>query len=144
MKKSGLLLGLALGLLSIGGARASATDVQIAIDSPREGAEVHREEVVTGHVSDPKLNVYVLVRPERADLWWVQPPPAPPSQKGNWKTKCYFGKGTVGVGENFEIIAIATEEKHEADEQLPDLPVHVAHSDTVTVHRSPAVKQGHP
>ncbi|HEX3553489.1 MAG TPA: hypothetical protein VIA62_09700 [Thermoanaerobaculia bacterium] len=131
-----IAVGILIGLALLAVAKNSAASVQIEITSPVEGADVGREETVSGSASDSNLSVYVLIRPVRSSTWWVERPPAPTNRNGSWKTDCYFGTPSKGVGEAFEVIAIVTEQKLKEGDQIDELPTYIARSETVTVHRT--------
>jgi hypothetical protein len=84
--------------------------IQIEIIKPKTAtvAEGYRA-LVQGHVSDPHANVRVLVHPLVVAEMWVQDSPVVDSA-GNWQVNAYFGEPGKGIGENFEIIALATNE----------------------------------
>jgi len=118
--------------------KVTNVQVQIQIESPQQNAEVTLTEIVKGKVSDPKMPIYVLVHPMSTNLWWVQNLPAPPNQDGSWQTLCYFGTENEGIGEYFEVVAIATgrtSRRLRAGQTLEELPKDVTRSDIVTVRR---------
>lgn len=110
--------------------------VQVQIDSPQQNAEVLMEHPVKGKVSNPKVRVYVLVHPLKTNQWWVQRLPSPPNQDGSWRTVCFFGTETQGAGEEFEVLAIATNDSLSEGTTLKELPQCGARSDIVTVKRA--------
>lgn len=83
----------------------------VEILSPRTDSQVEITVLVKGKVSDPKLHVYLFVHPLLTNLWWVQPIPSPPNKDGSWASIAYFGEAEKGVGEYFEILAIAAPER---------------------------------
>lgn len=111
---------------------------QIEIRSPASGEEVEVETLVEGWVSDPKAQVYVLVRPLRTKYWWVQRLPAPANRDGSWQTLVNIGTETEGIGEPFEIVALVTKRKLHEGDRLEVLPERTALSDSVRVHRRKA------
>jgi hypothetical protein len=125
-----------LAFLLAAGASA-AQRLQVAIESPAQGADVRLETVVKGRVSDPGAKVYVLVQPLRVGTWWVQRLPAPSNRDGSWQTLCYFGTVDAGVGEEFQIIAIVSRRKLKEGQRLTEIPKDAVHSDVVTVKRTP-------
>lgn len=80
-------------------------DVQINIDSPKEGDFVEQRYMVKGRISDPEFPVYVLVHPIEADQWWVQRIPEV-AGNGVWQSLCFFGTADKGRGEQFEVLAL--------------------------------------
>ena len=62
---------------------------------------------VTGTVSKPSAEVWVVVRPLETRDFWVQPKPTIQAN-GEWETFIYLGSdGTSHVGKLFELRAIA-------------------------------------
>ncbi len=110
--------------------------LKIEITSPAEGATVTMTELVRGTVSDPKLNVYILIHPLVTNLWWVQNIPTV-GPDGRWQSLCYFGTENNGIGEPFEIIAIATtkQELYKPGDTLKTVPSDILRSTIVTVQR---------
>ena len=90
---------------------ASPFLIKMEITDPPDGEKVGMTYIVKGEVSDPTYQVYVLVHPLMTDTWWVQTIPEV-SPDGTWRTRCYFGTETAGIGEPFEIIALAATEKN--------------------------------
>jgi len=84
--------------------------VYIAVTEPKDGAQVegHRY-VIKGTVGDSKAKVSVVVRPLIPLDYWVQEPPTVDAS-GTWQVNAHFGEGNVGIGEKYEIIALATNE----------------------------------
>ncbi|MBW8877322.1 MAG: hypothetical protein JF614_20345 [Acidobacteria bacterium] len=125
-------------LLMMLAARGHAAALRVEITSPAESAVVDVEAMVKGKVSDAKTRVYVLVRPLKTRYWWVQRLPAPPSPDGTWQTLCNFGTPSEGVGEPYEIIAIASKTRLNLIEgkTLEDVPDSGTTSAVVTVKRS--------
>jgi hypothetical protein len=134
-----LLLGMAICLLPLPSATAErGATTQIEIRSPASGAEVEVETLVEGWVSDPKAQVYVLVRALRTKYWWVQRLPAPANRDGTWQTQVNIGTETEGIGEPFEIVALVTKRKLHEGAQMDVLPERTAISDAVRVQRRKA------
>ena len=110
---------------------------QVRIESPQPAAGVGLSEIVRGKVTnlDRKASVYVLVHPLSMNLWWVQRLPSPPNADGSWQTQCYFGTEKEGMGESFELVAIAATSRLKEGQTLGEFPRDVARSDVVTVKR---------
>jgi hypothetical protein len=115
---------------------ATSQNLQVQIEEPTENSKVGLHEIVSGRVSDPDARPYVLVHPMLTDLWWVQRRPSPPNRDGSWRTLCYFGTQTQGVGEFFEIVAIVTDANLKEGQTLEDLPSGAIRSDIVMVERT--------
>lgn len=110
----------------------------IAINQPKNDAEVKLEELVRGKVSNYSIgNVYVLVHPVRTNLCFVQRTPSSINEDGTWQTLCYFGTKNQGVGEYFELIAIVLKEELKEGQTFEKLPPNIiAKSPIITVKRS--------
>ena len=128
-----IALPLLLGCPVSQGSASQAVEIQIL--SPAEDAEVAHKELVKGEISGSDENIYVLIHPLEASLWWVQRPPSPPDSDGTWQTLCYFGTGTEGRGEYFEVVAIVTSNTYQEGKTLAELPDSIARSQIVTVRR---------
>ena len=110
-------------------------DLEIEITSPSDGGTVCREGRVEGTTSVSGQPVYVLVHPIKTDTWWVQNTSAPLME---WRTTAYFGTTSKGVGEDFEILAMAACGRYEAGHRLHagELPKDAVFSNIVTVTRT--------
>jgi hypothetical protein len=108
----------------------------VSIGSPKPDTDVGLKAVVTGTVTNlGTMKVYVLVHPLTTNLWWVQNPPSPPS-RGQWRTLAYFGTSSgQGVGDIFEIVAVATRSTLAAGQTFAAIPPNSAQSDIVAVKR---------
>jgi len=119
-------------------AETSIGDFFLKISEPNNGQEVSVREWVRGKLSDTSYEVYILIHPMATVSWWVQPLPSINSD-GTWEAYCFFGEETVGIGESFEIIAIATKEKGvlRSGQQLPidKIPTDAIRSPIVRVIR---------
>lgn len=136
-KLSLVMLIIFLGVSLVSCAKAEKlTDVKIQIEAPRQNAEVGMSEIVRGKVSNPRVQVYVLVHPMLTKLWWVQRKPSPPNQDGSWQVLCYFGTETEGMGEQFEIAAIVSDKRYEEGQTLNELSSNVVRSDIIVVRRT--------
>lgn len=120
-------------------------DLKLTIIKPKNDAEVCWRTIVKGNISDPKLQVYVAVHPMATDKFWIQPIPTI-SSDGKWRSYCYFGEPNIGIGEPFEIIAIASKNKKLFKEgetlstPLPDNNQILIRSNPVTVTRAKCLK----
>lgn len=118
--------------------------LSIIITEPKDGKEVCWRSMVKGTISDPNLQVFVAIHPMATDRFWIQPIPNMRSD-GRWEAYCYFGEPNVGIGEPFEIIAIASRNRNLFKEgtilpsPLPDNHEILVGSNPVTVKRSPCL-----
>jgi hypothetical protein len=110
-------------------------NLKVTIDEPKPNASAALTDLVKGRVSDPKSPVYVLVHPLNMREWWVQRVPSPPNPEGNWQAQIYLGTDRDGIGEEFEIVAVAGNRKLSEGERLSTLPSDLARSDVVLVRR---------
>lgn len=121
-------------------ADCQTTPQPISIASPAAGRHVCMRTMVSGCVSDATLQVFVLIHPMATNKFWVQPIPNMGAD-GSWEAYCYFGEQTQGVGEPFEIIAVASRHRNlfrEGDtllSPLQDNPQILFRSITVKVTR---------
>jgi hypothetical protein len=125
-------------------AKASA-HAPLSIITPQDGSRVCWRTIVKGTISDPKFQVFVAIHPMATDKFWIQPVPTV-SSEGIWTAYCYFGEPNIGIGEPFEIIAIASKNKKlfkEGDTMpapLPESPEILIRSDPVMVIRDKCFK----
>jgi hypothetical protein len=104
---------------------------------PTDGSQVARQAVVSGSVTDPSLQVWVIVHPESHLLYWVQAP-AKVEQGGSWTAGVCIGSESVhDVGSQFEIRAVAGKGLGlQAGQQLTAWPSSDICSETVRVYRA--------
>jgi len=79
--------------------------LRVHITSPEDGAEVGYRVLVDGTLSDPSARLYLIVKPERGSVWFVQEPVQP---RKRWRGVAYLGGKDWGVGEEFTIFALAS------------------------------------
>ncbi len=115
---------------------ANSSDVTIEIIHPKNNSEVGHNELVRGKVTQNDINIYVLVHPMLTNLWWVQRPPAGINSDGSWQTIAYFGTENQGIGEYFELSAIATDRNYKEGQTLKEIPANAVRSDIITVKRT--------
>lgn len=129
------LLGLIISNLKIHG-----EELKLNIAEPKDDAHVGWKAIVKGTISNPELQVFVAVHPMATDKFWIQPIPNI-SADGQWKAYCYFGEPSIGIGEPFEIIVVASKNKdlfkegHSLPSPLPNNPQIIGRSNPVTVIR---------
>lgn len=117
-------------------------DLTLSITEPTEGSRVCMQNMVRGTVSNPNLQVFVLIHPMATDRFWVQPLP---ERGSNWHTYCFFGEPNRGVGEPFEIIAVASANRSlfqrgdTLTSPLPNNPQILVRSRPVIVTRDPCL-----
>lgn len=126
-------------------ASTSIKPVQVVITKPINDENVTRRYVVQGTVSDPNCKVHVIVHPLTVPKMWVQNSPII-GIDGSWKTEVYFGTETLGIGDKYEVIALATNENFlvtlatgnflREGRVLESLPRNTNRSNVVTVTRS--------
>lgn len=60
--------------------------------------------------SEDRLEIYILVHPDPAQSWWVQPPATISPQDGDWTTVAWYGSHEYPPreGDSLSIMAIAT------------------------------------
>lgn len=109
----------------------------LLITEPVNSSVVRKQRVdVIGKVSDPKLNVWVIVHPVGLSAYWIQPPVAV-RKDGSWQVPVYIGRaGDIDVGREFDIMAVADPEpKLNEGRILSEWPKAKWRSDIVTVVR---------
>jgi hypothetical protein len=121
-----------------------APAIETVINEPKDGAEVGQRTVVSGKTAPTPEIVYVLVHPRSTSTWWVQELPLV-QRDGKWSVDVYIGTASAGIGESFDIIAVATNDGwlmrilRDADlataEQLSTMIPSLAKSNLVTVKR---------
>ena len=111
-----LLLGLSLVLIALVFCswlllkNKKVRPIEVKIEEPRDSAIIHDDRyLIRGKVSDINAQVHVLIRPFQPNDYWVQDPPTIDSD-GNWQVSAHFGESVNGIGDKYEIIAIATHE----------------------------------
>ena len=121
-----------------------APGVGVQIGEPKDNASVGYQPHVKGTVSDAAAAVHVLVRPITSDVWWVQNAPVV-QPDGAWEVPVYIGTDRLGLGESYEIVAVAAggnwflrllqESSLEPGQKVKTLPGYLARSKVVVVHR---------
>ncbi|MEW6607349.1 MAG: hypothetical protein AB1414_07835 [bacterium] len=110
--------------------------LHIEITDPHNGQNVTHIYTVKGKVSHHELKFYVLVHPLSTRAWWVQSFPDV-QDDGTWKSGCCFGTDVLGIGDSYEIWAIATKEKLYVGQQIDvdEVPEITVGSNVVRVTR---------
>ena len=102
-----LVLTFMLPMTVLAGDGAQDSIVSLEIINPINGDLGEWRTKVTGTVSKPFAEVWVVVRPIETRDFWVQPKPTI-KPNGTWETFIYLGgAGTAHVGKVFELRAIA-------------------------------------
>jgi len=111
----------------------SQHQLQIKIMEPKDKTDVVERPTIHGTVSDTQAKVWLIVHPLKGSTYWVQPAISVDA-KGKWQAMPYIGSGVQGVGEQFEIIAIANPKKElsEGDKLTAEPRADVKHLITVT------------
>ena len=144
-----LLAGIIIAGLSLGGLywllSMPAPAVSIFITAPADGTEVELSQVIKGTVSPASARVFVLIHPMPTDMFWVQNIPLV-GNDGTWRTNGFFGTKEAGIGDSYEIVAIALAESWvvrwlkgsllRPGATIKELPRDVNKSNVVTVRRS--------
>lgn len=89
-----------------------AGPVQVEITAPRNGLWVEGTSLsVEGIVRPAGARVTLVIRSERDPRWWVQPVVRPSriaDGVGYWTVKGSLGTKTEGIGQTFEVVALAS------------------------------------
>ena len=123
-----------------------APRIEVKILEPVHDAEVGQRVLVRGEAIPAPVVLYVLVHPLGTDQWWVQDVPLVQND-GRWNVNAYIGAETLGRGELFEILAVATNEnwvlrllrdaRLAPAQRLATIPEAFARSNLVVVKRKP-------
>ena len=125
-----------LSMTVLAGDHAQDSIVSLEIINPLDGDLGEWRTKVTGTVSDPFAEVWVVVRPLETKDFWVQPKPTIKAS-GEWETFIYLGSnGTAHIGKVFELRAIANPvDSLKEALVLPGWPRAERKSDVITVAR---------
>lgn len=125
-------------------ASISIKPIQVVITNPPNDGNVTMRYLVQGTVNDPNSKVHVIIHPLTVPKMWVQNPPIVGTD-GNWQTDVYFGTDILGIGDRYEVIALATNENFlitfatgnflREGQILESLPRNTNRSNVVTVTR---------
>jgi hypothetical protein len=86
---------------------------QVTITSPPNGMEVHGPEItVTGTIAPTTARVTVVVRSETDVRWWVQEILDKRHHSGDWSLTARIGTQQAGLGETYEIVALASDDSY--------------------------------
>lgn len=108
--------------------------VDITISVPVQGSLVDQRQDISGSVSDPAANVFVVVHPVTVSEFWIQPP-VTVRNSGEWKVKAHFGRQGMDQGAEFEIRAFANPSAQLQEGKYSTWPAAAARSDVVEVKR---------
>jgi|GEM_PF-7007214 len=78
----------------------------ITIINPSDSAQVAHRERITGNVSDPSAEVYVVIMAELVNQYYVQPD-VTMDDDGNWSVLAFFGEKSTAPGTPFLIRAFS-------------------------------------
>ncbi len=118
--------------------------IEVTISNSLDGDNVSMRYLVQGSVNNPHSKVHVIIHPLTVPEMWVQNPPIV-SADGSWQTNVYFGTSTLGIGDKYEVVAIATGENFlitlatgnylREGQTIKTLPRNTNQSNVVTVYR---------
>ena len=108
----------------------------VVIREPPQGTRMPQEGYVAGTISDPGIEVWLVVHPLDVSAYWVQAA-ANVSRAGNWRCKVYLGRsGNTDSGKEFEIVALGKPVQPLKEGMvLPDWPEAEWSSDVLMVLR---------
>lgn len=90
-----------------------------------ESAAIGYRIEVKGYLVHSAGPVYVVVKPLNDRFWYIQPP-APATFVGSgtidWAGQAFLGTPSAGKGDQFVVFAVATSNKHTAEEKLDREP----------------------
>jgi hypothetical protein len=115
---------------------ATADRLSVAIQAPKDGSSVSHRNEVSGTVSDPNADVWVVIRPIETSDFWIQPP-VTVRKDGSWKVLVYFGEaGPKHAGKRFEVRAFANPTDQISEGKRAQWPKAAGRSDIVEVTRN--------
>jgi hypothetical protein len=135
MKISNVLACTAFALFATTLAFAQTAKLTVQVENPKDGTTVSEITAVSGTVSDPQADVFLVVHPTATGDYWVQQSPTI-GDDGKWGTSVHIGQGSQGVGEVFEIRAfVGPNQNLTRGQVLTDWPSAKARSNVVRVTR---------
>ena len=135
MKISNVLACASVALFAAVLAFAQTTKLSVQIENPKDGSTVSEIATVSGTVSDPQADVFLVVHPTANGDYWVQQSPTV-GDDGKWMATAHFGQGSRGVGEVFEVRAfVGPNDNLNRDQKLSNWPSAKARSNVVRVTR---------
>jgi hypothetical protein len=135
MKRTWLLSLLAVTALALAGSARAADAPTVIIHKPANGAEVDHRQEVSGKVSDPNADVWVVVHPMETSDFWIQPH-VTVREDGSWKVIAYFGNADPAhKGKRFEVRAFANPSDKLTEGKSNSWPVAEAKSNVLEVNR---------
>lgn len=94
--------------ISIGGVQKSLEAQNFTITYPSNNSSVNYVELIQGKTPFSQLNHYIVVTPMRTGEDWVMGDKANVYSGVTWTGRAQFGTGSVGIGEQFMVRALAT------------------------------------
>ena len=135
MKRTRLLSLLAVTALALAGSARAADAPAVIIHKPVDGAKVDHRQEVSGKVSDPNADVWVVVHPMETSDFWIQPR-ITVREDGSWKVIAYFGNaGTAHKRKQFEVRAFANPSANLTEGKSNQWPAAEAKSNVLEVTR---------
>lgn len=102
--------------------RYSITKINGTPGAPQTPCETGFQVELEGSVTDPAADGYVVVKPLKDRLWYIQPPgPVVHTGENNteWRGTAYLGhENGRGIGDSFAVFVVATTAKYHGDEIL--------------------------
>ncbi|MCB2203194.1 hypothetical protein KQI65_00485 [bacterium] len=135
-----LLILLSISMFSVSCAQdvekgSDMESLEISILDPEADGTVSTKYRVKGTVSDPEVEVWVIVLAEEVGEYWVQGR-ATVKSDGSWSIICHFGEAGTPSGTPFVIQAVVNpEEDIDTGDKLDYWPEAEGASDPVSVQR---------
>lgn len=124
------------GVFIVSSDNSYGQNLTLSITEPRDNDRVCWKHMVRGNVSNLSLQVFVLIHPMATNKFWVEPIP---NMSGNdWAAYCYFGEPKIGIGEPFEIIAVASQNR-ELFREGDTLPSPLPNNSQIQVRSKPVI-----
>lgn len=109
--------------------------LDVRISTPADGARVTYRQKVSGTLSGPNAEVWLVIHPKETSEYWVQPRIAA-TNDGSWSVTAYIGRSeSLDVGKEFEMKAFANVTVSLKEGPAADWPVGQAKSDLLNVVR---------
>ena len=115
-------------------AQDTSRTLTVSILTPLDSSQVVPRQIITGSVSDPSVQVWVVIMPEETNEYWVQPRTAV-RKDGTWSVRAYLGEEGTPSGTPFQVRAFANPRSALKPGRTNDWPEAEAESELVFVTR---------
>lgn len=134
MKPISLLL-LLVAFFALASSGRAAGALKVLIHKPANGSTVDHRQEISGKVSDPNADIWVVIHPMETSDFWIQPR-ITVREDGSWKVIAYFGNaGPMHKGQHYEVRAFANPSVKLAEGKTQQWPGAAAKSNVLEVVR---------